>query len=259
MKNTKNKYLGLVIKSFRKALNMTQKELSEKTGFSQNTISNHENGNRSFGLNDLNTYLRALTVNDFSFTPTTFIKIANELEKYGNSNIINNISFFLKIYNYVTYARNNDSDIYYHHIDLDEEAIKIFNILLGTGYNKDNITYEFILDIYKQILSEEINKNNTDLVEDNRNLALIKMTKFNKEFLNFGINEPKNHKDIIEAIAKTYDLEEQSLELGKLLKDIPNYTYEHLKGKPIYKTYNEKFPSELKEAREYLKSLLKED
>lgn len=254
-----NKYLGNVIKSFRKALKMTQKDVSQKTGFSQNTISNHENGNRSVGINELSKYLNALTVNDFRFSQSTFFEIAEDLKKKGSSVILNNIKLFLKIYEYVTYARNNDSDIYYYHDDLDREAIKIFNIILGTKYNEDNITYEFILDIYKQILSIEINKSDPKLVEDNRNLALINMTKFNKEFLNFGFNEPKTHNEIINAIDKTFDLEEQSLELGKLLKDIPNYTYDYLKGRPMYKTYTEKFPQEIREAREYLKSLLKED
>ncbi|RXR99648.1 XRE family transcriptional regulator, partial [Staphylococcus saprophyticus] len=40
-------HYGTIIKTLRKYMKLTQNELSERTGFSQNTISNHENGNRN--------------------------------------------------------------------------------------------------------------------------------------------------------------------------------------------------------------------
>ena len=54
--------LGPAIKELRKQKNMTQKELSSLTGFSQNTISNHENQNRSIDESDIKTYAQALNV-----------------------------------------------------------------------------------------------------------------------------------------------------------------------------------------------------
>lgn len=54
--------LGPAIKEIRKQKNMTQKELSSLTGFSQNTISNHENQNRSIDESDIKTYAQALNV-----------------------------------------------------------------------------------------------------------------------------------------------------------------------------------------------------
>ena len=56
MNNMADKYdsLGEVIKCLRKSRKITQTKLSKLTGFSQNTISNHENGNRKVKLNDIN-------------------------------------------------------------------------------------------------------------------------------------------------------------------------------------------------------------
>ncbi|MBI5973411.1 XRE family transcriptional regulator [Staphylococcus caledonicus] len=60
-KNKKNQ-LGFIIKKIRKSKNMTQEELSKEAGFSQNTISNHENGRRSIGENEVQRYAEALGV-----------------------------------------------------------------------------------------------------------------------------------------------------------------------------------------------------
>jgi repressor LexA len=54
--------LGPAIKSFRKEKGMTQSDLSKLTGFSQNTISNHENQNRAITEKDIATYASALGV-----------------------------------------------------------------------------------------------------------------------------------------------------------------------------------------------------
>lgn len=56
----KKNILGSVIKDARKSKNLTQKQLSELTGYSQNTISNHENGNRSLDEDNIKTYAKAL-------------------------------------------------------------------------------------------------------------------------------------------------------------------------------------------------------
>lgn len=54
--------LGSSIKEVRKAKKLTQKKLAELTGFKQNTISNHENGNRQLDEGDIRIYAQALGV-----------------------------------------------------------------------------------------------------------------------------------------------------------------------------------------------------
>ena len=54
--------IGPAIKELRKEKGMTQSDLSKITGFSQNTISNHENQNRSITEKDISTYSKALNV-----------------------------------------------------------------------------------------------------------------------------------------------------------------------------------------------------
>lgn len=54
--------LGNSIKELRKSKKLTQKNLSELTGFKQNTISNHENGNRQLDETDIRIYAEALGV-----------------------------------------------------------------------------------------------------------------------------------------------------------------------------------------------------
>lgn len=56
----KKNILGAVIKDARKKRKLTQKDLSKLTGYSQNTISNHENGNRSLDEDNIKTYAAAL-------------------------------------------------------------------------------------------------------------------------------------------------------------------------------------------------------
>ncbi|HEP2719809.1 TPA: helix-turn-helix domain-containing protein, partial [Streptococcus pyogenes] len=63
------------IKEIRKSKKMTQKELAKLTGFKQNTISNHENGNRQLDEVDIRKYAKALKIEpqqlfDYSSSPT---------------------------------------------------------------------------------------------------------------------------------------------------------------------------------------------
>ncbi|VHB50944.1 phage transcriptional repressor [Streptococcus pyogenes] len=67
--------LGNSIKEIRKSKKMTQKELAKLTGFKQNTISNHENGNRQLDEVDIRKYAKALKIEpqqlfDYSSFPT---------------------------------------------------------------------------------------------------------------------------------------------------------------------------------------------
>lgn len=54
--------LGPAIRTLRKARGWTQRELSERTGIAQNTISNHENQNRTLDENDIKKYADAFGV-----------------------------------------------------------------------------------------------------------------------------------------------------------------------------------------------------
>lgn len=54
--------LGNAIKELRKQKRLTQAQLSELTGFNQNTISNHENGNRTLDETAILKYAKALDV-----------------------------------------------------------------------------------------------------------------------------------------------------------------------------------------------------
>lgn len=54
--------LGKTIKKIRISRGLTQVQLSKLTGLRQNTISNHENGNRSLDEVDINIYAQALGV-----------------------------------------------------------------------------------------------------------------------------------------------------------------------------------------------------
>ncbi|HFN9817386.1 TPA: XRE family transcriptional regulator [Streptococcus pneumoniae] len=70
--------LGSSIKEVRKSKKLTQKKLAELTGFKQNTISNHENGNRQLDEKDIRIYAQALEVSPqylFDLTKPSSIEI----------------------------------------------------------------------------------------------------------------------------------------------------------------------------------------
>lgn len=54
--------LGNSIRELRKSKKMTQVELAKKTGYKQNTISNHENGNRQLDEQDILKYAEAFEI-----------------------------------------------------------------------------------------------------------------------------------------------------------------------------------------------------
>ncbi|WP_413485963.1 LexA family protein [Brochothrix thermosphacta] len=80
----KKNVLGAVIKAARKSKKITQKELSELTGYSQNTISNHENGNRSLGEKEIQIYSSALNISPDELFEALEIKQSIEEEKPQN-------------------------------------------------------------------------------------------------------------------------------------------------------------------------------
>lgn len=60
--------VGKAIQKIRKKQGLTQVQLSKLTGFNQNTISNHERGNRSVDEMDINIYAQALGVSPKELT-----------------------------------------------------------------------------------------------------------------------------------------------------------------------------------------------
>ncbi|MCU2257773.1 helix-turn-helix domain-containing protein [Enterococcus faecalis] len=95
--------LGNVIRDIRKSKGLTQKDLSKLTGFSQNTISNHENMNRSLDEVDINIYAKALNV-----TPQYLFEHATSSKKSstGNHDNLNIISIYTKL------TEENQQDVY---------------------------------------------------------------------------------------------------------------------------------------------------
>ena len=94
--------LGNSIKEVRKSKKLTQKKLAELTGFKQNTISNHENGNRQLDEKDIRIYAQALEVSpqylfdlakpsSIEITPTTspIQSIYDELKPPRQDKVLN--------------------------------------------------------------------------------------------------------------------------------------------------------------------------
>ncbi|CAG5746522.1 cI repressor [Streptococcus pneumoniae] len=94
--------LGSSIKEVRKSKKLTQKKLAELTGFKQNTISNHENGNRQLDEKDIRIYAQALEVSpqylfdlakpsSIEIIPTTspIQTIYDELEPHRQGKVLN--------------------------------------------------------------------------------------------------------------------------------------------------------------------------
>ena len=94
--------LGSSIKEVRKSKKLTQKKLAELTGFKQNTISNHENGNRQLDEKDIRIYAQALEVSpqylfdlakpsSIEITPTTspIQSIYDELKPPRQGKVLN--------------------------------------------------------------------------------------------------------------------------------------------------------------------------
>lgn len=82
----KRNILGPSIRDIRKENHLTQKQLSELTGFKQNTISQHESQKRELSENDLIKYAKALNINVGQF----YDRLNNGLS--DSDNIVNDES-----------------------------------------------------------------------------------------------------------------------------------------------------------------------
>ena len=138
--------LGKTIKKIRVSRGLTQVQLSKLTGLRQNTISNHENGNRSLDEVDINIYAQALGVSPKEL-----------FEAYQDDN--NNITTIYnqlnsdrkeKVYNFATEQLNEQNNKITNINDYIEEEtdwyeVKFYgSISAGTGLYLDDEQLETI-------------------------------------------------------------------------------------------------------------------
>jgi len=137
--------LGQSIKKIRTQKKLTQRQLGELTGFGQNTISNHENGNRSLDEVDINIYAQALGV-----SPKELFEAYKD-----NDNDINVIYNQLhnkrqrKVYDYATVQLNEQNNVVKINDHIQEETewydVKFYgSVSAGTGLYLDDEQVETI-------------------------------------------------------------------------------------------------------------------
>lgn len=239
--------LGTVIKSIRKARRITQKELSKLTGFSQNTISNHENGNRKIDLNDLHIYAEKLNV-----SYNLIIRFSEDLFHNGYSKALDQFQDFQKIYNYFLKAYYNEADIYFYSIDEYKETLEILDILKNSNIDINSVSYEYI----KKLCIEILHKNDNNQNKKSEAVSLEEIVAFSTDYIEFMRKAETNKNNInAEALIKEAEiLKQKSLKISERLYHYPNYSYEAIKGKPMYLVYKETYPKSLDEFIEQFKN-----
>lgn len=140
--------LGKTIKKIRISRGLTQVQLSKLTGLRQNTISNHENGNRSLDEVDINIYAQALGVSP---------KELFEAYKDDTNNITTiynqlNSDRQTKVYDFATEQlkeQNNNNNVVNFNDYIEEESewyeVKFYgSVSAGTGLYLDDEQVETI-------------------------------------------------------------------------------------------------------------------
>ncbi|HEM6456399.1 TPA: helix-turn-helix domain-containing protein [Streptococcus suis] len=145
--------LGNSIRELRKSKKMTQVELAKKTGYKQNTISNHENGNRQLDEQDILKYAKALEVEpqvlfDLSRTttaPNSLIEQISDkvvqLTEPNQKSVLRYSSELLDKQNTVTYSKNtvNELQATYHTYNYYDQPASA-----GTGQYLNDVKVETI-------------------------------------------------------------------------------------------------------------------
>ena len=155
---SKKNILGGVIKALRKQKKMTQAKMSEKTGFSQNTISNHENMNRSMHEFDIQKYAQALDIDvqdlfnlidtDLSEDrPPSINSIYNKLNQTRQEYVYNVAKGQLEKQNQVIQFPNVAKEDNRHKVDISGVVAAGYGI---TNFDKENI--------YKTVYLEHVPK-----------------------------------------------------------------------------------------------------
>ncbi|QTK08695.1 helix-turn-helix domain-containing protein [Staphylococcus haemolyticus] len=231
--------LGQVIKRIRKSKKMTQQQLSELTGFSQNTISNHENGNRKIDLDDLHTYADSLNT-----SYNLIVHFSEDLFHNGFSKALDQFQDFQKIYDYVLKAYYTEGDVYFSSIDEYKEALEIVNILKKRGLDISSIKYEYVKDLYIELLNND--KSNNDKLKP---ITLEEIISFTHEYIEImsEFNTRDDSFDKNNLVKRAKDLKLKSLKISERIYNYPNYYYQKIKGKPMYLVFKEIYPQNIDE------------
>ena len=137
--------LGQTIKEIRKRKGLTQKQLSELTGLKQNTISNHENGNRSIDEVDIHIYSNALGVSpkelfdSYKESSDSITEIYHQLNSDRQE----------KVYNFATKQLKEQNKVVNFNDYIEEESdwyeVKFYgSVSAGTGLYLDDEQVETI-------------------------------------------------------------------------------------------------------------------
>lgn len=137
--------LGQTIKKIRKRKGLTQKQLSELTGLKQNTISNHENGNRSIDEVDIHVYSSALGVSPKELFDSYKESSDNITEIYNQLNSDRQT----KVYDYATEQLKEQNNVVNFNDYIEEESewyeVKFYgSVSAGTGLYLDDEQVETI-------------------------------------------------------------------------------------------------------------------
>ena len=138
--------LGQTIREIRKRKGLTQKQLSELTGLKQNTISNHENGNRSIDEVDIHVYSNALGVSPKELFDSYKESSDNLTEIYNQLNSDRQE----KVYNFATeQLKEQNNNVVNINDYIEEESewyeVKFYgSVSAGTGLYLDDEQVETI-------------------------------------------------------------------------------------------------------------------
>lgn len=137
--------LGQTIREIRKRKGLTQKQLSELTGLKQNTISNHENGNRSIDEVDIHVYSNALGVSPKELFDSYKESSDNLTEIYNQLNSDRQA----KVYDFATEQLKEQNKVVNFNDYIEEESewyeVKFYgSVSAGTGLYLDDEQVETI-------------------------------------------------------------------------------------------------------------------
>lgn len=137
--------LGQTIREIRKRKGLTQKQLSELTGLKQNTISNHENGNRSIDEVDIHVYSNALGVSPKELFDSYKESSDNLTEIYNQLNSDRQA----KVYDFATEQLKEQNKVVNFNDYIEEESewyeVKSYgSVSAGTGLYLDDEQVETI-------------------------------------------------------------------------------------------------------------------
>lgn len=146
--------LGNTIREIRILKKMTQKDLAQLTGFKQNTISNHENGNRKLDEMDIKKYTEALKISpqdlfnyncQSSSTLTLITETSTKLNEDRQLNVLDYAKKQLEIQNQVVHINEIREKLYPYKIK--EKLAAASSLPDGYSYDSDyNQTFTLYSD-----------------------------------------------------------------------------------------------------------------